>query len=91
MSIYDQYQAVIGLEVHIQLLTKSKAYCADAAEYGADPNTLVSPITLGHPGTLPFFNKQAMEFGIKLGLATHCTINEFNGFARKKLLLRRFA
>jgi aspartyl-tRNA(Asn)/glutamyl-tRNA(Gln) amidotransferase subunit B len=83
MSIYDQYQAVIGLEVHIQLLTKSKAYCADAAEYGADPNTLVSPITLGHPGTLPFFNKQAMEFGIKLGIATNCTINEYNGFARK--------
>ena len=83
MSKYDQYQAVIGLEVHIQLLTKSKAYSFEAAEYGADPNTLVSPITLGHPGTLPYFNKQAMEFGIKLGIATNCTINEYNGFARK--------
>ena len=83
MNKYDQYQAVIGLEVHIQLLTKSKAYCSDAAEYGADPNTLVSPISLGHPGTLPYFNKKAMEFGIRLGLATHCQITEFNGFARK--------
>lgn len=83
MSIYDKYEAVIGLEVHIQLLTKSKAYCPDSTEYGHDPNTLVSPISLGHPGTLPFFNKEAMNFAIRLGLATNSTITEFNGFARK--------
>lgn len=83
MSIYDKYEAVIGLEVHIQLLTKSKAYCPDSTEYGHDPNTLVSPISLGHPGTLPFFNKEAMNFAIRLGLATNSQITEFNGFARK--------
>lgn len=82
-SIYDKYQAVIGLEVHAQLLTKSKAYASDAAEYGALPNTLVSPITLGLPGTLPKANKKVIEYGIRLGLALHCTIRERNEYARK--------
>lgn len=82
-SIYDKYQAVIGLEVHAQLLTKSKAYASDAAEYGAMPNTLVSPVTLGLPGTLPMSNKRVIEFAIRLGLATHCTIRERNEYARK--------
>lgn len=82
-SIYDKYQAVIGLEVHAQLLTKSKAYASDAAEYGAMPNTLVSPLTLGLPGTLPMTNKKVIEFAIRLGLATHCAIRERNEYARK--------
>jgi aspartyl-tRNA(Asn)/glutamyl-tRNA(Gln) amidotransferase subunit B len=82
-TIYDKYEAVIGLEVHIQLLTKSKMYCADAAEYGALPNTLISPISLGYPGTLPKVNHKAIEMAVKLGLALNCKIREFNGFARK--------
>ncbi len=82
-SIYDNYEAVIGLEVHTQLLTKSKAYASDAAEYGALPNTLVSPVTLGLPGTLPMANKRVIEYAIRLGLATHCTIREHNEYARK--------
>lgn len=82
-SIYDKYQAVIGLEVHAQLLTKSKAYSGDAAEYGAMPNTLVSPVTLGLPGVLPKANKRVIEFAIRLGLATNCTIRERNEYARK--------
>jgi aspartyl-tRNA(Asn)/glutamyl-tRNA(Gln) amidotransferase subunit B len=82
-TIYDKYEAVIGLEVHIQLLTKSKMYCADAAEYGALPNTLISPISLGYPGTLPKVNHKAIEMAVKLGLAFNCKIREFNGFARK--------
>lgn len=82
-SIYDKYQAVIGLEVHAQLLTKSKAYAGDAAEYGALPNTLVSPVTLGLPGVLPKSNKRVIEFAVRLGLATHCTIREHNEYARK--------
>lgn len=82
-SVYDKYQAVIGLEVHAQLLTKSKAYSGDAAEYGAMPNTLVSPVTLGLPGVLPKSNKRVIEFAIRLGLATHCTIRERNEYARK--------
>jgi aspartyl-tRNA(Asn)/glutamyl-tRNA(Gln) amidotransferase subunit B len=82
-SIYDKYQPVIGLEVHAQLLTNSKAYASDAAEYGALPNTLVSPVTLGLPGVLPMSNKRVIEFAVRLGLATHCTIRERNEYARK--------
>jgi aspartyl-tRNA(Asn)/glutamyl-tRNA(Gln) amidotransferase subunit B len=82
-SVYDKYEAVIGLEVHTQLLTKSKAYASDAAEYGAMPNTLVSPVTLGLPGTLPMTNKRVIEFAIRLGLATGCKIRERNEYARK--------
>ncbi len=83
MSIYDKYETVIGLEVHIQLSTKSKAYCSDHYEYGDLPNTQVSPISLGHPGTLPRVNKTQIDFGIKMGLAMGCTINPNVYFARK--------
>ncbi len=82
-SIYDKYQAVIGLEVHAQMLTKSKAYASDAAEYGALPNTLVGPVSLGLPGVLPKANKKVIEFAVRLGLATNCTIRERNEYARK--------
>ncbi|MBC8173477.1 MAG: Asp-tRNA(Asn)/Glu-tRNA(Gln) amidotransferase subunit GatB [Chitinophagales bacterium] len=83
MSIYEKYEAVIGLEVHAQLLTRSKAYSTDIAEYGGEPNTNVSVVTLGHPGTLPVFNKKTLELAMKMGLATHCDINRYNQFARK--------
>ena len=79
----QQYEPVIGLEVHIQLSTKSKAYSTDATEYGAMPNTQVSPVSLGHPGTLPMFNKKAVEFAVRLGLACKSNIRERNEFARK--------
>ena len=79
----EKYEAVIGLEVHIQLLTKSKAYSSDSTEYGTLPNTNVSPITLGHPGTLPKSNKKVVEFAVKLGLACNCEIREVNEYARK--------
>jgi aspartyl-tRNA(Asn)/glutamyl-tRNA(Gln) amidotransferase subunit B len=83
MSVYETYEPVIGLEVHAQLQTKSKAYCSDATEYGAMPNTQISPVSLGHPGTLPFFNEKVLESAIKLGLACQSTIREENQFARK--------
>ena len=83
MSINQKYEAVIGLEVHIQLLTKSKMYSSDSAEYGGIPNTHVSVISLGHPGTLPMVNKEAVAYAVKLGLATHSTITQNNIFARK--------
>lgn len=83
MSVYDKYEAVIGLECHIQLLTKTKMYSNDIAEYGALPNTNVSVISLGHPGTLPMVNKSAIEFAVKLGLAVNADIREENQFARK--------
>lgn len=83
MSNNDTYEAVIGLEVHAQLLTKTKAYSSDINEYGAHPNTNVSAITLGHPGTLPVMNKKTIEFAVKLGLACGCKIAENQHFARK--------
>lgn len=82
-DIASMYEPVIGLEVHIQLLTRSKAYSSDPTEYGALPNTNVSVISLGHPGTLPRMNKKVVEFAVRLGLACKSNITEFNGFARK--------
>jgi aspartyl-tRNA(Asn)/glutamyl-tRNA(Gln) amidotransferase subunit B len=83
MSVYDKYETVIGLECHIQLLTKTKMYSSDVAEYGALPNTNVSVVTLGHPGTLPVVNAKAIEFAVKLGIAVNANIREENQFARK--------
>ncbi|MCE3280681.1 MAG: gatB [Bacteroidetes bacterium] len=83
MSIYDKYEAVIGLEIHTQLSTKSKAYTADSTEYGVLPNTNVSPISLGHPGTLPYSNKKVIEYAVRLGLAVKSEIREVNEYARK--------
>jgi aspartyl-tRNA(Asn)/glutamyl-tRNA(Gln) amidotransferase subunit B len=83
MSVYNKYEAVIGLECHVQLLTKTKMYSSDVAEYGAMPNTNTSVITLGHPGTLPVVNKKAIEFAVKLGIAVNATIRTNNEFARK--------
>ena len=83
MSVYDKYEAVIGLECHIQLLTKTKMYSSDIAEYGGLPNTHVSVVTLGHPGTLPVVNEKAIEFAVRLGVAVNANIREENQFARK--------
>lgn len=80
---YEQYETVIGLETHVQLDTQSKAFCSDATDFGAPPNTQISPISLGHPGTLPRLNKKQVEYAIKLGLALGSKINMFNAFDRK--------
>jgi aspartyl-tRNA(Asn)/glutamyl-tRNA(Gln) amidotransferase subunit B len=82
-SVRDRYTVVVGLEVHAQLLTKSKIYNADSAEYGGAPNTHVSVITLAHPGTLPKLNRKAAEFAMKMGLACHCEISRYQIFDRK--------
>jgi aspartyl-tRNA(Asn)/glutamyl-tRNA(Gln) amidotransferase subunit B len=82
-AIRDKYQAIIGLEVHAQLLTESKAYSSDSTEYGVMPNTNLSVITLGHPGTLPRINKRVVEMAVKMGLATNCEIRRYNIYARK--------
>jgi aspartyl-tRNA(Asn)/glutamyl-tRNA(Gln) amidotransferase subunit B len=79
----DSYEIVVGLEVHAQLLTQSKLFCGDSIAFGSEPNTHVSPITLGHPGTLPKMNKKAVEYAVKMGLACHCEIEKNNYFARK--------
>jgi len=78
-----KYEAVIGLEIHAQLSTESKLFCGDATRFGAAPNSHVSPITLGHPGTLPKTNTKAIEYAIKMGLACGCDIAQENYFARK--------
>lgn len=80
---YDAYEIVVGLEVHAQLLTRTKLFCGDSAVFGGEPNTHTSPITLGHPGALPRLNRKAVEFAIKMGLACHSEIERNNYFARK--------
>ncbi len=77
------YEPVIGLEVHLQLSTKSKAFCADDASFGGAPNTHVSPISLGLPGTLPRLNERQVEYAIRLGLALGCQIAPSSLFDRK--------
>lgn len=79
----SEFEAVIGLEIHIQLQTKSKAFSFDSTEYGALPNTQVSPISLGHPGTLPKHNQQAIEMAMKMGIALDCDIRRVNQYSRK--------
>lgn len=80
---YSKYEAVIGLEVHAQMLTQSKAFCSDSTLYGALPNSQVSPISLGHPGTLPVHNREAIRYAIRLGIACGSDITEHNYYARK--------
>ena len=79
----DKYEPVIGLEVHAQMKTKSKAFCRCSTEFNAPPNTNVCPICLGHPGTLPVLNKNLVEFILRLGVATNCKVREHSIFARK--------
>ncbi len=79
----DKYEVVIGLEVHAQLLTKTKAFCSCINEYGGLPNTHTCPICLGHPGSLPVLNKSLVEFAVMMGLATNCKIRKSSRFSRK--------
>lgn len=79
----EKFEAVIGLEVHCQLLTESKMFAADANAFGADPNTNISVITLAHPGTLPKVNRKAVEYAVRMGLACQSEITRHNVFARK--------
>ena len=79
----ETYEPVIGLEVHVQLLTQSKLFSSDSTQFGAEPNTQISALTFAHPGTLPVLNKQAVEFGVMLGIACNCSITEINLFDRK--------
>ncbi|HEY7307669.1 MAG TPA: Asp-tRNA(Asn)/Glu-tRNA(Gln) amidotransferase subunit GatB [Bryobacteraceae bacterium] len=82
-NILTKYEPVIGLEVHVQLGTKTKIFCGCPVEFGAPPNTNVCPVCLGLPGALPVLSRQAVELAISAALALHCKINPFSRFARK--------
>ncbi|MDE4542430.1 Asp-tRNA(Asn)/Glu-tRNA(Gln) amidotransferase subunit GatB [Thermoanaerobacterium sp. R66] len=77
------YEAVIGLEVHAELLTKTKIFCNCTTEFGGEPNTHVCPVCLGLPGTLPVLNKKVVEYAVKAGLALNCEISKFSKMDRK--------
>lgn len=78
-----EYEAIIGLEVHAQLLTDSKIFCSCSTKFGAPPNTHVCPVCMGMPGALPVFNKKVLEYALKMALAIHCRIANYSVFARK--------
>ena len=82
-GVAERYEPVIGLEVHAQLLTRTKAFSRASTEYGAAPNTNTDPVVLGHPGTLPVVNRRLVEFILRMGLATNCEIRRRSIFARK--------
>mmetsp|Transcript_26047 Transcript_26047/g.56856 ORF Transcript_26047/g.56856 Transcript_26047/m.56856 type:complete len:566 (-) Transcript_26047:22-1719(-) len=79
-----EYEAVIGIETHVQLLTKTKAFCNCASEFGSDPNTNVCPVCLGHPGALPVLNEEMVALAVRAGLALNCNIATHSKFDRKQ-------
>src|SRR5579859_7812718 len=82
-EVLAKYEAVIGLEVHAQLLTKTKIFCGCSTQFGDAPNANTCPVCLGLPGTLPVLNKRAVELGMQAALALNCTVHEHSRFARK--------
>src|SRR5512133_2145685 len=83
VATHAKYEAVIGLEVHVQLLTTTKIFCSCSTQFGAPPNSNVCPVCLGLPGALPVLNRKAVEFAVLAAMALNCRINESSIFARK--------
>lgn len=83
-----QYETVIGLEVHVELATKTKIFCGCSTAFGGAPNTHTCPVCTGMPGSLPVLNKQVVEYAMGIGLATHCDITRVCKFDRKNYFIR---
>ena len=83
MKMIKDYEMVIGLEVHVELKTKTKIFCSCPTTYGAKPNTQTCPVCMGLPGVLPVLNKKVVEYAVKAGLATNCKIAHFSKQDRK--------
>ncbi len=81
--MHRQYETVIGLEVHVELATKTKIFCGCSTEFGGAPNTHTCPVCMGMPGALPVLNRQVVEYAMAVGLATNCAINQYCRFDRK--------
>ncbi|TMJ08002.1 MAG: Asp-tRNA(Asn)/Glu-tRNA(Gln) amidotransferase GatCAB subunit B, partial [Bacillati bacterium ANGP1] len=78
-----QFEVVIGLEIHVQLLTASKMFCACPVTFGAPPNTLICPVCLGLPGSLPVLNRKVVDLGLRTAAALGCTVHPTSQFHRK--------
>ena len=83
-----QYETVIGLEVHVELATKTKIFCGCSTEFGGAPNTHTCPVCTGMPGSLPVLNKKVVEFALKAGLAANCQINQTANLTVKTISTR---